>query len=118
MTDTQTETIDFKLDRQNLFREESFTDLSGRSIRRLTPVKPDGMVDKSRQTIFVGHTSLMTPNGPVPLQAPIQAKGLQQAIKRFPEAMQEALARLLAQAQKMKAQEQEKKESRIILPGA
>ena len=117
MTDAQPETIDFKLDRKNLFREESYTDLSGRSIRRLTPVKPDGMVDKSRQTIFVGHTSLMTPNGPVPLQAPIKAKGLQQAIKRFPEAMEESLARLLDQAQKIKEQKQEKEESRIILPG-
>ena len=116
MTDTQPETIDFKMDRQNLFREETFTDLSGRSIRRLTPVKADGMVDKSRQTVFVGHTSLMTPNGPVPLQAPIQAKGLQQAIKRFPEAMQEALARLLAQAQKIKAQKQQQEDSRIIMP--
>ena len=117
MTDTQPDTIDFKLDRQNLFREESFTDLSGRSIRRLMPVKPDGMVDKSRQTIFVGHTSLMAPNGPVPLQAPIQAKGLQQAIKRFPEAMREALTRLIAQAQKIKEQKQQKEDSRIILPG-
>ena len=68
MADEKTESIDFAMDRKNLYREESFTDLKIASIRRLTPVKPDGSADKTRKTIFVGHTNLITPNGPLPIQ--------------------------------------------------
>ena len=113
MADEKTETIDFLMDRTNLYREESFTDLRIASIRRLTPVKPDGSEDKTRKTLFVGHTNLITPNGPLPIQNVIQAKELQQAIKKFPEAMQAAMERLVEEAKKHK----QKEESRIIVPG-
>jgi hypothetical protein len=113
MADEKTESIDFSVDRTNLYREENFTDLRIASIRRLTPVKPDGSADKTRKTIFVGHTNLITPNGPLPIQNMIQAKELQQAIKKFPEAMQSAMERLIEEAKKHK----QKEESRIIVPG-
>jgi hypothetical protein len=113
MADEKTESIDFSMDRTNLYREENFTDLKIASIRRLTPVKPDGSADKTRKTIFVGHTNLITPNGPLPIQNVIQAKELQQAIKKFPEAMQSAMERLVEEAKKHK----QKEESRIIVPG-
>ncbi len=83
------------------------------SIRRLTPVKSDGSEDKSRKAIFVGQTSLVTPNGPVPIQTIIDARQLQQAIKKFPEAMQNEMERLVEEMKKLK----EEKESRIIVPG-
>ena len=41
------QTIDFTVDRNNLYREESFTDIKVAAIRRLTPVKPDGTVDEN-----------------------------------------------------------------------
>ena len=113
MTEINRDGINFNVDRQNLYREESFTDLKVASIRRLTPVKTDGTTDKTRRPVFVGHTSLLTPNGPVPLQAVIDAKDLQQAIKRFPEAMDAALDKLVDEAKKFKAEES----SRIIVPG-
>jgi hypothetical protein len=113
MADEKTESIDFSVDRANLYREENFTDLKIASIRRLTPVKPDGSADKTRKTIFVGHTNLITPNGPLPIQNVIQAKELQQAMKKFPEAMQSAMERLIEEAKKHK----QKEESRIIVPG-
>ena len=113
MENAQTNSIDFTVDKKNLYREETFTDLKVASIRRLIPVKPDGTIDKSRNTIFVGQTHLMSPDGPVPLQNVIQAKGLQQAVKKFPEAMQTAMDQLVEKAQKMK----QKEESRIIVPG-
>ncbi len=113
MADEMTESIDFSMDRTNLYREENFTDLKIASIRRLTPVKPDGSADKTRKTIFVGHTNLITPNGQLPIQNMIQAKELQQAIKKFPEAMQSAMERLVEEAKKHK----QKEESRIIVPG-
>ena len=113
MVDENTESIDFSVERTNLYREEYFTDLKIASIRRLTPVKPDGSPDKTRKTLFVGHTNLITPSGPLPIQNVIQAKELQQAIKKFPEAMQSAMERLIEEAKKQK----QKEDSRIIVPG-
>ncbi|MBC8248016.1 MAG: cytoplasmic protein [Deltaproteobacteria bacterium] len=113
MAEDQNHEIEFSVNRQNLYREESFTDMKVASIRRLTPVKSDGSEDKSRKEIFVGQTSLITPNGPVPIQALIDARQLQQAIKKFPEAMQKEMERLVEEMQKLK----QEKESRIIVPG-
>ena len=126
MADEQnTDSLDFSVDRQNFYREETFTDLKVATIRRLTPVKPDGSVDKTRKTVFIGQTNIMTPGGALPIQAVIQAKQLQQAVKRFPEAMQAAMEKLAEEVQKMKQQEESKiiapgtakEDSRIILPG-
>ncbi|MEN8689888.1 MAG: cytoplasmic protein [Desulfobacterales bacterium] len=124
MAEERNQTIDFTVDRQNLYLEETFTDLKVASIRRLTPVNSDGSVDKTRKTIFVGETNLMTAAGPLPVQAMIPAKQLQQAIKRFPEAMQAAVEKLADEVQKMRQKEQSqiiaptgKEQSRIIVPG-
>jgi gas vesicle protein len=62
----------------------------------------------------------MTPNGSLPIQAVIQAKELQQAIKKFPEAMQASMERLAEEAKKYQEQQEaqiEKPDSRIIVPG-
>ncbi|MFQ5485972.1 MAG: cytoplasmic protein [Desulfobacterales bacterium] len=120
MAEEQENSFNFNFDKSSLYREESFTDLKVGTIRRLTPVKLNGSEDKSRNTIFMGQTSLMSPNGPVPLQAIIQAKEIQQAIKRFPEAMREAMDQLIEEAKKLREEEKskiQKPESRIILPG-
>ena len=122
MAETDNNSIDFSVDRSNLYKEESFTDLKVGNIRRLIPVKPDGAEDKTRNTIFVGQTNLMTPNGPLPIQGVIRAKELQQAVKRFPEAMEVAVERMMEEAQKMKDQQgseiitKQKEDSRIIIP--
>jgi hypothetical protein len=120
MPDEQQQPTELKIDRGNLYKEESFTDLKVGIIKRMTPVRPDGSEDKTRKALFVAQTSLMTPSGPFPIQAVIQAKELQQAIKKFPEAMKAAMERLAEEAKKYKDQEQrriEKPESRIIIPG-
>ena len=124
MSEKPKNSLNFAVDRQNLYLEETFTDLKSASIRRLTPAKPDGSVDKTRKTVFVGQANLMTPNGPLPIQAVIQAKQLQQAIKRYPEAMQAAMDKLADEVEKIRQQEGssiitpgQKEESRIIIPG-
>ena len=112
--------FDFTVDKANLYREESFTDLKVGSIKRLTPVRPDGSEDKTRKKRFVGQTNIVTPQGPLPIQGAIHAKELQQAIKKFPEAMEAAMARLIEQVKKHQEKEKgrvEKSESRIIVPG-
>ena len=120
MTDEQNEPAELKIDRGNLFKEETYTDLKVGIIKCMKPVKADGSVDKTRKSVFVGQTSLMTPNGPLPIQAVIQAKELQQAIKKFPEAMQASMERLAEEAKKYQEQQEaqiEKPDSRIIVPG-
>ena len=111
---------EFKLDRSNLYQEETFTDLKVGTVKRFTPIKPDGTPDKSRKTVFAGQTSIYTPHGPLPIQNVIQAKELAQAFKRFPEAMQASMNRLVEEANKLKDQKQspliQTPESRIIVP--
>lgn len=104
---------DFKVDRNNLYREESYTDLKMAGIRRLTPVLPNGKDDRSRSPVFVGATQLMTPDGVLPLQARLMANNLTEAMQVFPEAMRAALEEMIEQAKKLKAEEA----SRIIVPG-
>ena len=105
--------IDFKVDMTNLYKEEGFTDLKVASIRRLTPVDADGNEDKSRTAIFVGSTQLMTPQGLLPIQAPLPVNNFKEALEVFPEAIQKATEQMIEEAKKMK----EKEESRIIVPG-
>jgi uncharacterized protein YyaL (SSP411 family) len=111
--------IDFTVDQQNLYREEAITDLKVASIRRLVPIKADGSDDPSRGSIFMGHTQVMTPEGPLPLQGRLAANNLAEAFEVFPEAMQLALSEMVAQLEDMYRQEKEKKrdDSRIIMPG-
>jgi hypothetical protein len=120
MIDEQQNNLEFKIDRSNLYREESFSDLKTGTVKRLTPVKADGLGDKSRKTIFVGHTSILTPNGPLPIQNNISARDLPQAIKKFPEAMQQAMDQLIEEVKKYQEQEQsqiQKPNSGLIIPG-
>ncbi len=111
--------IDFEIDRGNLYRETSITDLQTASIRQLVPIRPDGSDDTSRSPIFVGSTQLMTPEGPLPLQAKLQANNLAEAYDAFPQAMQQALAEVVEQLQQLRQQQARKQKdaSRIIVPG-
>lgn len=111
--------IDFTVDQGNLYREESISDLKVASIRQLIPIKPDGSDDPSRAPMFMGHTQIMTPEGPLPLQAPLEANNLSEAYDVFPDAMQKAFSEMVRQIQEMQRKEQEKKADadRIIVPG-
>jgi len=115
----QEQNIDFSVDKNNLYREESITDLKVASIRKLIPIKSDGTEDKGRTPLFFGHTQLMSPQGPVPIQAPLQANNFEEAINEFPKAMKEALANVIENIKKMQEEEQSKQQndSRIIVPG-
>ena len=104
---------DIAVDQDNLYREETFTDLKVASIRRLTPVKADGSDDTSRPTMFVGETTLMSARGPLPINCPIEAASLTDAFDAFPQAVQQAVERLMEEAREMQRQEA----SRIVVPG-
>ncbi|MDJ0784732.1 MAG: cytoplasmic protein [Desulfosarcinaceae bacterium] len=109
--------IDFRIDTQNLYREEGFTDMSAGSIRRLVPVKPDGSDDKSRTPIFVGSSQLMTEQGPLPLQASLTANNLKEAIEAFPAAMEKAMQEMVQALMRLQEEQRKSDDSRIIVPG-
>ena len=109
-----TKITDIKVSADNLYKEESFTDLKLATIRRLTPVKIDGTVDESREAIFTGMTQLMSPNGPVPVQCIIEgAKNLSEAAAKLPEAIEKTVQAMIAEAKEMQRQES----SKLIVPG-
>ena len=102
------------LDDKNLFREEVFTDLRVGSIKQLTPVTSDGSRDMGRPMTYVGETQLMSQMGPLPVQAPIEADNLQEAMERFPAAIQTAVEAMINEVKEL----QRKEMSRIVVPGA
>lgn len=111
--------IDFSVDKNNLYREEGITDHKVASIRRLVPIRIDGSDDPDRESVFYASTQLMTPEGPLPLQAALSAKTYEQAIEEFPEAMKKSLNETIErlQQQQQKQQQQQQEESRIYVPG-
>ena len=105
--------IDLKLNANNLYKEESFTDLKTGAVRRLSPVKEDGSKDETREPIFMAQTQLMSPNGPLPVSCMIEAATLPEAVKMFPDVVQKEVERIVELAQKA----QQEESSRIIVPG-
>lgn len=113
MFEDELKQLDFKVDTANLYVEEGFTDLKVASIRRLKPINADGTPDPSRTPIFVGTTQLLTPEGPLPIQAPLMANNLKEALEVFSDAMKNTVADMMQEARRMKQEET----SRIIVPG-
>jgi len=101
-----------EVDSNNLYREDVFTDLRVATIRRLTPVKADGSDDSSRDTLFSAETQLMTPQGPVPIHVPVEAKTLEEAIEKFSNAVQDGVQKLVEEARELRREAS----SRIITP--
>ncbi|MDZ4198593.1 MAG: hypothetical protein U1E27_04815 [Kiritimatiellia bacterium] len=95
-----------------LVREETFTDLHAATIRRLTPVTPDGERDASRPVRFSGHTQIMSSAGALPLDFEIDAQDLAAAFKAFPAQVETALQELAAQMESL----QRERASRIVSP--
>lgn len=114
MNDGTTKITDIKINVDNLYKEEAFTDLTFATIRRLSPVKLDGSPDESREPIFTGMTQLMSPNGPVPVQCLIEgAKSLSDAAEKLPAAIEKTVQSMIAEAREMEREEA----SKIVIPG-
>lgn len=105
---------ELNVDTENLYQEETFTDLRAASIRRHTPIKADGTRDGKRKVTYLGETTLMTQMGPFPVQFAIEADSLEDAFKKFPEGVQSAVERLNERAKEMARDEA----SRIVVPSA
>lgn len=105
---------DIKVDVDNLYREENYTDLKVASIRKMVPVKVDGSIDESRKASFVAQTNIMSQMGPVPVNCEIEVETLEEAIEKFPQAVQDAVNNMIEEAKDM----QRKQASKIVVPDA
>ena len=103
---------DVRLDPAGLYREEIFTDRRAGTIRRLTPVTVDGCVDTARPVLFSGQTQLLTPAGVLPLVFEIEARTLEEALKKFPEGVKVALEQAIDEARELRREAA----SRIVVP--
>ena len=104
---------EIRVETGNLYREEVYTDLRVATIRKLVPVLADGSNDTSRPALFSGQTNLMSQAGPLPVECPIDAATLEEATAKFPEAIKEAVDRLVEEAKEIRRREA----SRIVVPG-
>jgi hypothetical protein len=101
-----------ELDPKNLYREDVFTDRRAGSIRRLTPVTADGSPDAARPVLFSGQTQLLTPAGILPLGFEIEARTLEEALRKFPEGVKVALEQAIDEARELRREAA----SRIVVP--
>ena len=101
-----------QVDADNLYREESITDLKVASIRRMIPIKTDGSDDPTRKVIYTGQAHIMSQMGPVPVSGEIDADSLEEALQKFPEAIKAGIERMVDEAKEMQRQDA----SRIVVP--
>jgi len=104
--------VQVTVDKANLYREESYTDLRAASIRKLVPILADGSPDPDRTPLFMGETQILTPAGLLPVQARIDASTLDEACDRFPAAINEAVQRLIQEVREAQMREA----TRIVSP--
>lgn len=109
---SQNDLPEIKIDPNDLYREEIFTDRRAGTLRRLTPIKVDGEVDPSRPVLFSGQTQLLTPAGILPLGFEIEATTLEEAVRKFPEAVKAALEQAIEEARELRREAA----SRIVVP--
>ncbi|MDF7824048.1 hypothetical protein P4B35_08495 [Pontiellaceae bacterium B12227] len=101
-----------QIDGSNLWKEENFTDLQTGSIRKLTPIKIDGSEDEAREASWSATTNIMTPGGALPISGEIDASNLEEAVAKFPEAINLAIQKLQEDMIKM----QQEQANKIITP--
>ena len=103
---------DIQMNAAGMYREDVFTDNAVGSLRRLTPVTADGTDDRTRATLFVGSTQVLTNAGPLPLSFEIPGASMSEAIANFGVAAREAFQRTLEELREL----QREQASSIVVP--
>jgi len=109
-----TNALDPRMDANDLYREDMYSDRKVGTIRVLTPVKSDGTPDPARATSYVGQAQIMTPAGALPLSFEIDAKTLAEACDRFADGARVAFEETMRELQEMRRQQA----SSLVIPDA
>ncbi|MDX2348951.1 MAG: hypothetical protein QNK32_01045 [Porticoccus sp.] len=107
------EQTDAKMNPAELYREETFTDQKIGTIRRLTPVTPEGEADTSREVLYSGATQVMTPMGALPINFALEANTIGEAAEKFGPAAEVAVERTAKEMEEMRREQA----SKIVIPG-
>jgi hypothetical protein len=105
------ESIEFNA--ADLWREEIYTDRATGSIRVMIPVTRDGQLDLGRKSEYYCQTQVMTNAGALPVEGPIEAATLSEAIQNFGKATKLALQDMLERMREY----QREQATQIITPG-
>jgi len=105
---------DPKMDTNDLYREDTFSDRRVGTIRVMTPVRPDGSPDPARAAVYVGQAQIMTPAGVLPLSFEIEARTLAEACAGFSDGAKVAFDETMKELQEMRRQQA----SSIVIPEA
>jgi len=115
MTDTPDGTMpDIQLDPAALYHEEVFTDRKMGTLRRLTPIKPDGSADPARKIVYMGESQLLTSVGALPLNFEIPASSLEEAAREYGAAVRRAFAEAMEELAELRR----RASSSLIIPKA
>lgn len=102
------------MNKDDLYREDVFTDRAVGTIRRMTPVNANGETDAKRPVLFLGSTQLLTPAGALPLSFEIEASSLAEAVEKFSSAAEVALRETLDEIAAMRREAA----SGLVIPDA
>ena len=100
------------MDATDLWLEEVYTDRRIGTIRKLTPVKGDGVRDPARDVQWIGETQVMSQLGTLPITFPLEAKSLDDAARKFGPAAKQAIERTVKELQDLRRQAA----SSIVIP--
>ena len=103
----------FRMEVDQLVREDTYTDGRVGTLRVLTPVTPDGQTDSSRVVSYYGQTQVMTQAGPLPLSFELQGTSLSEAIEGFGQAAEKAIEEAVEEIKRL----QREQASSIMVPG-
>ncbi len=102
-----------KMDPNDLYREEVYTDRKIGTIRCVIPVTADGSPDPARSIAYVGQTQVMTPAGALPISFDIEADNVGKAAEQFAEGAKAAIERTMKELEEMRREAA----SSIVVPG-
>lgn len=110
---SNTKQLDATMNPAELYLEEVFTDQKIGSIRRLTPVTPEGERDTEREIAYMGSTQVMTPMGALPINFLIEASSIGEAAERFGAEAEIAVERTARELEELRREQA----SKIVVPG-
>lgn len=102
------------MDSSQIYLEETFTDRRVGTIRRLTPVTPDGATDSTRPVLYVGQAQIMTPMGALPISFDLEATSLSGAVAKFGDAAELAVQQTMRELQELRREQA----SSLVIPDA
>ncbi|TDX98133.1 hypothetical protein [Thiohalophilus thiocyanatoxydans] len=114
MSEQSIDIENLRMNTDDLYREEVFTDQRVGTLRRLTPVTSDGSDDASRSVRYLGQSQMMTPMGALPLNFEIEADSLEQALDKYADAAKQAVEQALEELKEMRREAA----SQIVVPEA